>query len=65
MDGRIDQGPGDEFERSGTGMVERAKQRRAKLATQTWPDFFRGYAIEVGAIALIVVIVAVVFALLR
>jgi hypothetical protein len=65
MAGRIDQGPGGEFERTGRGVVERVKQRRAKLASQTWPEFFRGFAVEVGAIALIVVIVAVVFTVLR
>lgn len=63
--GRLDQGPGQYLDGAWKSMLERSKQKRTKLATQTWPEFFRGFAIEVGAVAIIVVLVAVAVTLAR
>lgn len=46
-------------------MLERSKQKRTKIAEQSWPEFFRGFAIEVAAIAIIVGMVGVVVFLTR
>jgi hypothetical protein len=46
-------------------VAEARAAKRAKMATQSWRDFFRGWAIEVGAIAIIVIIVAIVIGFVR
>ncbi len=55
---RIDQGPGQFLDGAWKSMLERSREKRTKIATQTWPEFFKGLAIEFAAIGIIVLIVA-------
>jgi uncharacterized membrane protein YukC len=55
MDGfRIGPGPGPDFEVTGKDTVKRAALRRSKLAKQSWPEFFKGLAIETIAVVILV-----------
>ena len=65
MAGRSDRGTGQHLDGAWSSMRERSKQRRTKLATESWPDFFKGFAIEVAVIAVIVGVVALTVALAR
>jgi uncharacterized protein (DUF4213/DUF364 family) len=65
MAGRVDQGPGQFLDGTWKSMLERSRQKRTKLATQTWPEFFKGFAIEVAAMVIVVGIVAIIVALVH
>ena len=54
MPGRIGPGGGPDFEATGKETVKRASQRRTKLATESWPEFFRGLALEIAVTAILV-----------
>jgi hypothetical protein len=46
-------------------MMERGAARRAKVTSQSWPEFFRRLALEVLVVAGIVAVLALVFWLLH
>jgi len=47
------------------GVYQRGVERRARLATQSWPEFFKGLAIETAVIAAILLVILGVILLLR
>lgn len=52
----------------GDSIRDRMKRRdaaRHRLAKESWPEFFKGYLIEIAVIAALVGVVALIFWLLR
>ncbi|HEY5506559.1 MAG TPA: hypothetical protein VIK83_03615 [Coriobacteriia bacterium] len=47
------------------GMYQRRIARQSKLATQSWPEFFKGLAIETAVIAAVLVAVLIVILMVR
>lgn len=62
---RFDQGPGSHVEGAWKSIIRRAQERRTRLARQSWPEFFKGFAIEVAAVVAIVVTFAVFIHFMR
>lgn len=48
-----------------TDRAQRREQSRHRLATQSWSEFLKDYAIQIGLIAAGVALLALVFWLLR
>jgi hypothetical protein len=46
-------------------MMERSAARRVKVTFQSWPEFFRGLAVEVLVVAGVVAVLALAFWLLH
>jgi hypothetical protein len=47
------------------GMYARRIARQSKLATQSWPEFFKGLAIETAVIAAILLVTLIVILMVR
>jgi len=58
-------GPGGPDPNVWQRFTEARAARREKIATESWRDFFLGWAVEAGAIAVLVIIVAVVIGFVR
>jgi hypothetical protein len=55
----------DPRDESYSDRVKRREASRHRLATESWPEFFKGYAIQIALIAAGVALLALVFWLLR
>lgn len=57
--------PRDPVSDSVRDRMKRREASRHRLATESWPEFFKGYLVQIAVIAVGVAILALIFWLLR